>query len=223
MTQRSIPVSELGISLDTIWAESGSKGFLPDETSSAILKDVYEEICRRCFPEYCCLVFRNTGYTDTSIEIDGKFFHTGGKIAEYLCDAEYFVVYIATAGAGFEEYRKELDESDDFVRAFMADMIGSAIAEKIGIRAYKDIEAEQSASGMKLSFSYSPGQCGWPVSDQKTLFSLFPSAPCGVILTDSCLMLPVKSVSSVAGVGRNLRKRQSSCAMCTLEGCFRKK
>lgn len=223
MVCKSISLNDLGLNLDNIWAESGSRGFLPDKSTLAILEDVNNEICRRCFPEYCFSVCRNTGYTETSIEIDGKVFHSGVKISECLRDAEYFVVYIATAGAGFETYRKELEESGDFVKAFFADMIGSSIAEKIGARAYKDIEAEQTAKGMKLSYSYSPGQCGWQLSDQKTLFSLFPSAPCGVILTDSSLMLPIKSISSVVGVGRNLKKRQSSCAMCTLEGCFRKK
>ena len=57
-----------------------------------------------------------------------------------------------------------------------------------------------------------------------TLTSLFPSAePCGIRLTDSSLMLPIKSVSGVIGLGEDVRKLEYTCGLCTYDRCYRRK
>ena len=59
---------------------------------------------------------------------------------------------------------------------------------------------------------------------QKKLFPLFPSAePCGIRLTDSSLMLPIKSVSGVIGLGEDVRKLEYTCGLCTYDRCYRRK
>ncbi|MCK7538940.1 MAG: hypothetical protein MZV63_52410 [Marinilabiliales bacterium] len=42
---------------------------------------------------------------------------------------------------------------------------------------------------------FSPGYCGWDVAEQHKLFSFFKDNFCGITLTESALMNPVKSVS----------------------------
>ena len=79
------------------------------------------------------------------------------------------------------------------VKIYIADSLGSIIAEK-------------TADCMEVAFEYileknwkhtnrySPGYCGWRFGTTK-LFPLFPiAAPCGIRLTDSSLMVPIKSV-----------------------------
>ncbi|MCF0209200.1 MAG: methionine synthase, partial [Bacteroidaceae bacterium] len=71
---------------------------------------------------------------------------------------------------------------------------------------------------------FSPGYCGWHVREQKLLFSTFPLAePCGVKLTDSCLMLPIKSVSGVIGIGENVRKLEYTCGLCDYANCYKRR
>lgn len=75
--------------------------------------------------------------------------------------------------------------------------------------------------GWKHTNRYSPGYCGWHVSEQQKLFSLFPVAsPCGIQLTDSSLMIPIKSVSGIIGVGSHVRKLEYTCGLCTYEIVF---
>jgi hypothetical protein len=47
--------------------------------------------------------------------------------------------------------------------------------------------------------------------------------PCGVTLTDSSLMLPIKSVSGVIGVGPDVKKMDYTCGLCSFADCFRRK
>ena len=75
--------------------------------------------------------------------------------------------------------------------------------------------------GMRISNSYSPGYCGWPVSDQQQLFELFPPQICGVELNSSSLMSPVKSVSGVIAVGSQVQKMPYGCAICGRKDCYK--
>ena len=71
---------------------------------------------------------------------------------------------------------------------------------------------------------FSPGYCGWHVREQPDLFSLFPTPhPCGIHLTDSCLMVPIKSVSGVIGIGPNVKKLEYSCGLCDYKNCYKRR
>ena len=74
--------------------------------------------------------------------------------------------------------------------------------------------------GLNITNRYSPGYCGWDVSEQQKLFFLLPENCCGIRLTDSSLMLPIKSVSGVIGVGKTVRKTAYKCAVCDKEDCY---
>ena len=79
-------------------------------------------------------------------------------------------------------------------------------------------------TGWKHTNRFSPGYCGWHVSEQQRLFSLFPTAnPCGIRLTDSSLMIPIKSVSGIIGIGKNVRHLDYSCGLCNYSKCYKKR
>ena len=81
------------------------------------------------------------------------------------------------------------------VKVYIADSLGSIIAEKAADCMEEELAAFIEKRGWKHTNRYSPGYCGWHVSEQQKLFSLFPVAsPCGIQLTDSSLMIPIKSV-----------------------------
>jgi hypothetical protein len=79
----------------------------------------------------------------------------------------------------------------------------------------------QGKHGFDQVSSMSPGAGStqlWPIEDQRALFSLFgdTQALMGVSLTESCLMLPNKTVS---GVLFPSRIKFESCQLCTMEKC----
>ena len=112
----------------------------------------------------------------------------------------------------------------DMVRLFVADAIGSVIAERTADCMQTEVAAYIASRGYKNTNRFSPGYCGWHVSEQRRLFSLFPqSAPCGVTLTDSCLMIPIKSVSGVIGIGSSVRCLDYSCGLCDMKQCYKRR
>jgi len=73
--------------------------------------------------------------------------------------------------------------------------------------------------GLKVSNRYSPGYCTWDVSEQKKLFSFFPDRFAGITLSDSSLMNPIKSVSGIAGIGKDIKHLGYVCDNCTVVDC----
>jgi hypothetical protein len=82
------------------------------------------------------------------------------------------------------------------------------------------IEERAAAEGRKITNHYSPGYCGWNVAEQQRLFALLPPGFCGVRLTPSSLMVPIKSISGVIGLGPEVRKRDYECNVCEVEDCI---
>jgi hypothetical protein len=58
------------------------------------------------------------------------------------------------------------------------------------------------------------------VADQHKLFSFFPANCCGISLTDSALMHPIKSVSGIIGLGKEVKFREYTCDLCSQVECF---
>ncbi|MCI5917442.1 MAG: methionine synthase, partial [Bacteroidales bacterium] len=42
-------------------------------------------------------------------------------------------------------------------------------------------------------------------------------------LTPSSLMVPIKSVSGVVGLGRDVRKLEYSCGLCNFKDCYKRR
>ena len=73
------------------------------------------------------------------------------------------------------------------------------------------------------TLAYSPGYCGWHVSGQKMLFQFLKPNKIGITLNDSCLMIPLKSVSGVLVSGPSdihiFDNNYSFCEECTTYSC----
>jgi len=74
----------------------------------------------------------------------------------------------------------------------------------------------------KMSNRYSPGYCNWNVAEQHKLFKLLPKDFCGVSLTESVLMQPIKSISGFIGVGEKIKYHHYKCKFCTQKQCIYK-
>ena len=221
MFVRSVSLDELAIDWDNIWQESGFEGYVPDGQTERLFHEVVDEVVQTTHPMYGYIFYPNEGSDRTTLRLGGTSFHTGGIIARYLFEAEEFAVFVATAGREFESLQHRLHEGGDIVKQFMADIIGSEIAEATGRLLSRELESSQAVRAYGTSNRYSPGYCGWPVSEQQTLFSLLPPAPCGITLTDSSLMLPIKSISGVIAVGPQIEKMPYGCAICGRKDCYK--
>ncbi|MEI7830815.1 MAG: vitamin B12 dependent-methionine synthase activation domain-containing protein [Prolixibacteraceae bacterium] len=157
-----------------------------------------------------------------SIHADEKEFMVGKTVSKELRNSEKLLFFVCTAGKSISQKSAELLKGEDPAKGYIFDQVGTFITEATGDRMQQLIQ-EELPSGKKITNRYSPGYCHWNVSDQHKLFSLFPSAPCGVTLTDSALMNPVKSISGVIGIGQAVNYRDYPCALCLSVNCIYRK
>ncbi|MCX4380660.1 MAG: methionine synthase, partial [Parabacteroides distasonis] len=156
-----------------------------------------------------------------SISIQKMNFQTGKTIASLMKRAEQIAVFVTTAGRGFERWNKSISQKDDWAALFITDSIGSCLVEKAGD--YLEIQLEQKIEkGLKHTNRFSPGYCGWNVTEQRKLFSLLPDNILGIQLSDSCMMSPIKSISGFIGIGKEVQTKRYGCQICELQTCFRK-
>lgn len=150
---------------------------------------------------------------------NGAEFKVGRTIAQKLRKADKMAFFVCTAGKTISEKASSLLKGEDPVFGYVYDIMGSAIAEAVADEVQHHIEQQMLPLGVKITNRYSPGYCHWNVSDQHKLFSLFDENPCGVSLTESALMNPVKSVSGVIGIGRDVDFQDYQCSLCAMKDC----
>lgn len=109
------------------------------------------------------------------------------------------------------------------MKGYIYDVVGSEIVEAAADLMQNDLQKAMISSGRKITNRYSPGYCGWDVAEQHKLFQLVPDNFCGIRLTESALMDPVKSVSGIIGIGENVKMNPYTCRLCDLKDCIYRK
>ena len=122
------------------------------------------------------------------------------KLARSLGKSTLLTAFVATIGSGVDEEIRQLMDNGLASQGFILDSIGSVAAENMIEQFQRETARRLREDGLALTLRFSPGYCDWPVTEQKKLFSLFLNVDTGVRLTDSCLMIPRKSVSGVFGI-----------------------
>ena len=154
------------------------------------------------------------------LTVEGVTFEVGSQVCGYLKGADEAAFFLCTGGALFSDEAHALNESGDFMEAYIIDAIGSLSVERAMDRIHKALETEQAERGLKITNRYSPGYCNWPLKDQRPLFGFVGENPTGVVLSESCLMHPIKSVSGVIGIGEKARRRAYGCVICKNTTCI---
>ena len=212
MTQKTLTYDDLQIVPADIYEQMGYRDQQPDESTIREVNFVINHVRAWVKPEFCFLVAR-----------DLPPFEMGRIIERQLRGSEAYAFFICTAGLAFEQFQQRLKKKNDMVRIFIADALGSVIAEKCADRMEEVLQESIDKLDWHHTNRFSPGYCGWHVSQQQRLFPLFHGETCGVKLTDSSLMLPIKSVSGIIGLGPYVRHMDYSCGLCTFQQCYKRK
>ncbi len=154
------------------------------------------------------------------ISINGVQFEVKKIITNQLRKMDDVALFACTAGPGIGDYSKELMHDGDFVKGYIVDVVGSEIVEAAMDKIQDDLESKMNAEGIFITDRYSPGYCGWSVAEQQKLFSFFPKDFCGIKLSPTSLMNPIKSVSGIIGIGPNVRRKGYMCQHCDMVNCI---
>ena len=212
MTEKTLTYDDLQITLADVYEQMGYHNTEPDGATQRETQAVVDEVRRWLRPQFCFFVVR---------EIPA--FDMGNIILRQLRGSEAYALFMCTAGEEFEAFQQRLKTEGDMVRVFIADTLGSVIAEKCADEMETCLQLSIDKLGWRHTNRFSPGYCGWHVSEQQKLFPLFDGHTCGITLTESSLMVPIKSVSGIIGLGREVRKLDYTCGLCTFEKCYKRK
>lgn len=163
------------------------------------------------------LTINNTNHT---IQIESQNFSPSKIVTTQLKSAKHAALFLCTAGSEISEYAKKISTEHDPILGYVFDMLGSVCVEKATDKIQDALKKNVQQSGLNISDRYSPGYCDWSVAEQHKLFSLLPTDFCGIKLSGSALMHPIKSVSGIIGIGKDLQQKGYQCKWCSDKNCI---
>lgn len=157
-----------------------------------------------------------------SFIIDNRKFNCGKIICSSLKNSETLTFIISSVGEDIANWYKHFMENNEMLKGYLIDKIASELVEQLADKTELLLETELEQIELKATNRFSPGYCGWSVADQQNLFSLLPPKFCGVSINENSMMMPIKSVSAVIGIGKNVEKKNYECSICEIEFCYKR-
>lgn len=215
-----ISFSDLGITTDQLEKKLCSLEN-DDKFMFSHVEKVFKEIGKNADIRAEYHIFSNIGIDeeDKSVYIGEVRFNVGKIIFPQIKNSEYFALFLCTAGKEISRQIAAVKDSD-MLLAYIYDSIGSEIVERAADIVQEELQNEAVLRRMNITNRYSPGYCRWNVAEQHKLFSFFPYNFCGISLTPSALMNPVKSVSGIIGIGGSVKRNPYNCRICDIENCI---
>jgi len=170
-------------------------------------------------PAACHEAFTIKNCLHERFELEGGMRIGGGPVLEVMRGAEQLVVAVCTVGAGVDERIRDYQLEKEHFRALILDEVASWAVDQLRQGLYQQLQAEMQAKSWHTSSMLSPGESAWTVDDQKVIFQLLDTSQIGVSLNESCLMLPLKSLSMIMGIGRQVMGVEglSNCDFCSIK------
>lgn len=212
---------DLSFDIKEVWRLMGYGDYVPSSYISSLIDERLNDLRSIVKPHFGYIIADGHVVGNDRVVVNDVELSPGVIITHAMKNADCYALFTATIGRGFDEYCRRYKEADDMVETLIIDALGSVLAESVVEVLVKTLSNEAENKGLHISNNYSPGYCDWKLSDQKKLFSLLPGDQTGITLTDSCLMLPVKSVSGIIAVGATVKKRPYGCAICKMTSCIK--
>jgi len=192
------------------------QGIDPGRASKRLLEDaasIIEEAHSLLKPAAVYTIVDVIKFEHRRIVFEGGSFE-GPLVARAMAGAEHLNIAVCTIGEQLEKRVQDL-MSGSPVKAVALDGAGTAALRKTS-QAIEDIfSAEACKLDLSLGMRVQPGQEGWPIEQQRLVFKLLPTDEIGVRLSESCLMIPRKSVSFIIPRGESLSSSMVPCDFCS--------
>lgn len=143
-------------------------------------------------------------------------FNIGPK-AQLLTMARLALVAVITLGPELDGMLNNLQHKGDMLKAYILDTAGILALGLAGRRANRIAEDEASNRNWGVGRRLSPGDLrGWDVEEQRKIAKLLPLSKIGVTLTSGCMLRPVKTGTSIIGLGPSYKENRvgTVCQWC---------
>jgi hypothetical protein len=124
-----------------------------------------------------------------------------GAVGQFLAHSTHVATFITTIGSAAERASRRWLRGNHVLDGTVADALASEYAEAVAQRCHDEIRVWARPQGLDVTPRYSPGYCGLNVRQQSVVFAALPARVINIRLTPSSLMVPIKSVSGLIGIG----------------------
>jgi len=221
----SIDVHRLSVNIENVLQALGMKLTDADDYLLNLIHPISKQSMLLAHPEASFSFFENPkfDFEHNVLWLNNIDLKLGKKITSALKKSEGMFVFAATIGHDLENWSKQQMKAGNSLEGYIIDIVGSELAEKTADYLHNHLQSLTESNGYGITNRYSPGYCNWPVTDQHNLFKLFGESNYGIELSESSLMLPVKSVSGIMGVGKGLKRAEYKCRFCDDDKCILRK
>jgi hypothetical protein len=154
----------------------------------------------------------------TRVRLEGGLvFEQAEAIVEMLSEASELVMAVGSIGPNLEQRAREWASNGRQVEAFILGEIGNLAIGKLSDYIPHSIREWALGRGFEISGALSPGGKDFDLAEQRLVVEIASARRIGVELTTACMLLPIKSVSMVIGLGHGLPTwdRSQACDLCS--------
>ena len=168
----------------------------------------------------------------SAIDLENILTVAGGNIinsviSSVLKKSRNLSLYAFTLGSLISDTISDLFDRNEIALGSMLDSIASAAADRGGsygeyyfLEHLKELGVATPDTRVLM---YSPGYCGWEITGQKKLFRYLKPGKIGISLSESSLMIPLKSISGVLISGKKeihfIKEDFEFCKTCIGKNC----
>ncbi|MCL6635010.1 MAG: Vitamin B12 dependent methionine synthase activation subunit [Peptococcaceae bacterium] len=160
--------------------------------------------------------------TDGQVFLEGGRVLTSSLLARLAGPARDMLLAIVTLGHAIDRRVEDYQRDGLPAHAYFLDVAGTCLIEAAGRQLVNLIKKQVQSAGLETTIPLGPGHSYWKnLLDQRTIYDLLDPRRLGVTVLESGLMLPKKSLSMVAGIGRGLPpSEENHCYYCSSgHGC----
>ncbi|MFC2017995.1 vitamin B12 dependent-methionine synthase activation domain-containing protein [Chloroflexota bacterium] len=180
-------------------------GYSPGNRVSArisnLIDDYIDNVDHIIEPAYSYVIRDVEWVQESRVFIDGSITLESKVIAQLLEQCNKVAMFIMTIGSHLEETTRQLADDGLVLQSAILDAVGSNATEKVAGCIQNEIEEIVREQGFSISPRFSPGYCDWDIRQQQMIFQVVDGDPLGIHLTETCLMIPRKSISGIIGIG----------------------
>lgn len=194
----------------------GYKMQLPDEQTLDEICKLMQELEENCTPKYIYKEFPISIEKDT---ICFDFFSINSKnLSKNLQNCEKAILFAVTLGTQADFLIRKYSKIS-IAKSVMINACASAYIEEFANFSQKEIENTLKSEYLRPRFS--PGYGDFDLKYQKNILnSLNSSKNIGLTLTDSLILMPIKSITAVIGISKiNSDCEIHGCEICSKKDC----
>jgi uncharacterized 2Fe-2S/4Fe-4S cluster protein (DUF4445 family) len=145
----------------------------------------------------------------------------GDFITNRLSKCTSIIACITTIGEKIDAVIKNAFNEGDFLKGMVVDHIGTLAVDYVNKNFWTKLIEGLNNTNIGITSRLSPGDTAWVLTEQKKIFKVVGEDKVGVKLTESSLMMPIKSTSLVYGFGENIgiTKLGHICTECNMKHC----